>query len=73
MPRGRKIKVIKTQGRDLENVMSQNDYDRILRQAQQKGTYRDEMMLDALYRTGLRVSELQFFTVGEPQARLYSG
>ncbi len=62
------VKNIKVQTRDLENVMTQTDFDRIMRQAKQKGTPRDVFMLEALFRTGLRVSELQFLTVDSIQA-----
>lgn len=57
------VKNIKVQATELDEVMSQNDYERIYRQAREKGTTRDLIMLDALYETGLRVSELQFLTV----------
>lgn len=58
------LKVYKIQTKTLsDDVLSQNDYDRIYRQAKQKGTDRDTIMLDVLLKTGLRVSELQFFTV----------
>jgi integrase/recombinase XerD len=60
---GHAVKNIRVQARGLENVMTQTDFDRIMRQAKQKGTARDVFMLEALYRTGLRVSELQFFTL----------
>lgn len=57
------VKNIRVQAAELEEVMTQTDFDRIYRQAQQKGTDRDLIMLDALIETGLRVSELQFLTV----------
>jgi len=57
------LKNVRVQARELDNVLTQNDYDRILRQAKDKGTGRDIIMLETLLRTGLRVSELQFFTV----------
>lgn len=63
------VKNIKVQNQGLsENVLSQNDYDRMLRQANSKGTARDVLMLEALLRTGVRVSELQCFTVEALQA-----
>ncbi|HZK42422.1 MAG TPA: tyrosine-type recombinase/integrase [Clostridia bacterium] len=62
------VKNIRVQTRGLENVMTQTDFDRIMRQAKRKGTARDVFMLEALYRTGLRVSELQFLTVDSLQA-----
>lgn len=57
------LNVLKVQADDLENAMSQSDYDRILRMARRRGTVRDVLMLETLSRTGLRVSELEFFTV----------
>lgn len=59
-----KVKLLKEQKRgSLDNVLTENDYERIYRQAQQKGTPRDVIMLDTIYLTGLRVSELKFVTV----------
>lgn len=57
------VKNIQIQPAGLDNVLSDNDYARMLRQAEGKGTHRDYLMLEALYRTGIRVSELEFFTV----------
>ena len=51
------LKNVRVQARELDNVLTQNDYDRILRQAKDKGTDRDTIMLETLLRTGLRVSE----------------
>ena len=57
------LKQLKAQSTVPNNLMQQSDYDRILRQAKEKGNARDVLMLEALYRTGLRVSELKDFTV----------
>lgn len=58
------LKQIRVQNNhNLDTVLSENDYSRILRQAEQKGTSRDYVMLQAFYYTGLRVSELEFLTV----------
>lgn len=57
------VKIYKVQTTTLDDVLTQNDYVRIQRQAQQKGTDRDVLMLEVFYQTGLRVSELQYFTV----------
>lgn len=65
------VKLLKEQTRgNLDNVLTQTDYNRLYRQAQQKGTPRDAMMLDCFYLTGVRVSELKFITV-EALARGY--
>lgn len=50
---------------DTENVktLTDNDFQRLLRQADSKGTDRDRLMLLIFYHTGIRVSELSFFTV----------
>lgn len=53
------IKVQKNHTDSLTNI----EYERIYRQAQEKGTPRDELMLELLYNTGIRVSEMKFFTV----------
>lgn len=58
------LKQVKIQQKhNLENVMTENDFKRILRQAKAKGTDRDVIMLNSLYYTGLRVSELKYLTV----------
>lgn len=57
------LKQLKEQSTVPNNLMQQSDYNRILRQAKQKGNDRDVLMLQALYLTGLRVSELRFLTV----------
>lgn len=61
--KGLALKNIKTQGRELPEAISQVDFNRILRQARQKGTDRDILMLQVFLYTGLRVSELKYFTV----------
>lgn len=59
-----KLKQVRQQSQsNLDNVMNENEFERVLRQARQKGIPRDEIMLLSLYYTGLRVSELQFLTV----------
>lgn len=59
-----KLKQVKQQvNHNTDNVMTDTDFNRILRQAEQKGTSRDTVMLLSLYYTGLRVSELEFLTV----------
>ena len=59
-----KLKQVKQQvNHNTDNVMTDTDFTRILRQAEQKGTSRDTVMLLSLYYTGLRVSELEFLTV----------
>lgn len=58
------VKVVKVQrGNELENVLTQKDFERIYRQAEQKGTQRDITTLDILYSMGVRVSEVEFVTV----------
>lgn len=59
-----KLKNIRVQQKnDLDNVMSQSDYERLIRITQRKELDRDYMMIQAFYYSGLRVSELQYFTV----------
>lgn len=59
-----KLKQVKQQvNHNTDNVMTDTDFNRILRQAEKKGTSRDKVMLLSLYYTGLRVSELEFLTV----------
>lgn len=57
------LKEFKIQDQDNVMTLTDNDYKRILRQAHKKGTERDVLMLEALYYTGVRVSELEYFTV----------
>lgn len=57
------IKGIRVQAQELDNIMTQSDYERIRRQAEQKGTDRDVLMLDIMYYTGIRVSELEYITM----------
>lgn len=57
------LKEIKEQTSINNDVMTQNDYDRLLRIARARGLERDALMLQVFYFTGIRVSELKFFTV----------
>ncbi|NLJ94810.1 MAG: tyrosine-type recombinase/integrase [Clostridiaceae bacterium] len=57
------IKNIKTEVKKIDNIMSQSDFDNIMIEAKNNGTARDVLMLEIFIRTGLRVSELQYFTV----------
>ena len=62
--RGLTVKNVRLQTKyNNDEIMSQNDYERILRVARNKGLERDALMIQVFYYTGLRVSELQFFTV----------
>lgn len=47
----------------LDNVLSQKDFNRIVRMANRKDNERARVTLLSLYHTGLRVSELKFITV----------
>lgn len=57
------LKEFKIQTTDAVESMTNNDFKRMYKQAQEKGTDRDQLMLQVLYRTGLRVSEISYFTV----------
>lgn len=46
-----------------DDIMTQTDYERLIRVAGNRGLDRDVLMLKAFYYTGLRVSELEFFTI----------
>lgn len=61
--KGLTLKPIKTQAREIPNAITQQEYDRIMKQAKTKGTPRDVIMLQLFLNTGIRVSELKFFTV----------
>lgn len=58
-----KLKQIRQQQQGLDGTLTLNEYERLLRQAKLKGSPRDVMMLESFYKTGLRVSELEFLTV----------
>lgn len=57
------LKAIREQTNNHSEAMTQNDFERIMRQAKTRNLDRNVMMLDIFYFTGVRVSELQFFTV----------
>lgn len=57
------LKEIKEQTKTNVETMTQTDYNRLLRIANNKGLDRDALMLQLFFLTGIRVSELQFFTV----------
>lgn len=61
--KGLTLKAVRTQSKELPEAINQNEFDRIMRQAKQKGTARDVLMLKIFLNTGIRVSELKFFTV----------
>lgn len=59
-----KLKQITTQRKtELDEVLSETDYSRLLRQAKQKGNPRDVLILEIIYNTGIRVSEIKDVTV----------
>lgn len=47
----------------LDNVLSENDFDRLIRMSVTRGRPRARIVMLSLYYTGVRVSELQFLTV----------
>lgn len=57
------VKNIKVQNKTIKESMTKTDFERVMRQAKEKGTSRDVLMLDVFYYTGIRVSELKYFTV----------
>lgn len=58
------VKAVRVQTRFTnDDVMTQTDYNRLIRVATNRGLKRDVLMLQVFYFTGLRVSELQHFTV----------
>lgn len=58
------LKLLKVQTKTtLDDILSETDYNRILRMARNRGTYRDTMILEVISNTGLRVSEIKFLTV----------
>lgn len=58
------LKQIKEQTKNNnDEIMTQTDYNRLIRVATNKGLDKDVLMLQVFYETGLRVSELKFFTV----------
>lgn len=47
----------------LDNVLSETDYTRLIRVAKNKGKARTRAIMQVLYYTGIRVSEIEFLTV----------
>lgn len=47
----------------LDNVLSETDYNRLIRVAENKGKTRTRVIMLVLYYTGMRVSEVEFLTV----------
>lgn len=47
----------------IENVLSQKDYERLLRIAERKGKIRTKYIMKVLAETGIRISELQYITL----------
>lgn len=47
----------------LDNILSETDYNRLIRMSETKGNTRARITMLSLYYTGLRVSELEFLTV----------
>ncbi len=59
-----KLKVEKEQRKHvLDNVLSLTDYNRLLRWAEKLGMERESLIMQTLVGTGIRISELEFFTV----------
>lgn len=57
------LKLLKEQSRTLDDTMTFNDYERMKRVAVRQEKTQDVLILEILYYTGLRVSELEFFTL----------
>ena len=53
----------KQQQTTLENVLTNTDYDRLLRMADKKGKTRIKLIMKVLAETGIRISELKYITV----------
>lgn len=59
-----KLKQEKSQRKTtLDNVLSETDFNRLIRMAETRGNDRARITMLSLYYTGVRVSELQFLTV----------
>ena len=58
-----KVNTLKEQTRTLQDGLSQIDFDRIRRMSVTKNRPQDTLILDVLRHTGIRISELEFFTV----------
>lgn len=57
------LKQIKEQSRTLDESMTLNDYERLKRVATRQGMTENVLILDIFYYTGIRVSELEYFTL----------
>lgn len=64
LPEETRLKQYKLQKKTtLENVLTQTDYERLLRMAQKKGKIRMYYLQKTLAGTGIRIDELQYITV----------
>lgn len=61
--KGLTLKAIRVQSKEIPEAINQGEFDRIMKQAKEKGNDRDVLMLKVFLNTGIRVSELQFFTI----------
>ena len=58
-----RVSILKTQNRTLSDGLTDTDFERIRRMSVTKEKPQDTLILDMLRYTGIRISELQYFTV----------